>query len=249
MKLESVIELNQKLTVPLKIYSDESKNIESFIISDYNRIENSYRSPHTNEFYPTVNVAKYPPEELRVIERDFGRLLKEYSKLYYNDNSISSVYSWDYGDSISNGFGLCALIYSEDTKRGNIMNSTNVFNIKFSSEIVKNTKFLKALYKLTSTMTIYLKINDTTYVTSSLTKSLEDSIYLNDYLDYASHFEKIGKMIESLENSLRIELELVHLTKVKDIIGKLKIDYSIKQKESLMDNLLKEQNLQNDDNQ
>ena len=87
-----------------------------FIQCDYNRIENSFRSLISNEYYPPVNVAKYPQKELLKMEIEFGKLLNQYIKLYYNNKTISSVYAWDMGDSIINGFGIGTLIYSEVNK-------------------------------------------------------------------------------------------------------------------------------------
>ena len=216
-----------------------------FIQCEYNRIESSFRSPISNEYYPPVNVAKYPLEELRKMEIEFGKLFNQYTKLYYNNKTISSVYAWDMGDSIINGFGICTLIYSEVNK--SIISTINVFNIKFSKDITKNKEYVKVSYKQTSTMNVELNfshISKDSYLSSSLSRSVvDDNVYTDDYLNYEFHYEKIGKMIESAENSLRVQIEHVQANKIKDIISNLKQKPNDIFRNNILKNILEEQKI------
>lgn len=209
-------------------------------MSDHNRIGESFRSPYSNEYYPPVNVAKYPPEELRKFEVSFGSLVKIYTKLYYSQSAVSSVYTWDLGDSITNGFGVCVLISSNDEKTQSILNSVNVFAIKFSTEVVKNKEYLKVNYKLQSTMSNIVTIDGSAGFNTSVSKSTEDSVYIPDYLDYDTHFERIGKLMESTENSLRVSLEEIFLNKVRSIISSSKVNSDQSKRNSILSMLLQE---------
>lgn len=211
-----------------------------FVMSDFNRIGESFRSPYSNEYYPPVNVAKYPPEELRKFEISFGSLVKIYTKLYYSASAVSSVYTWDLGDSITNGFGVCVLICSSDDKIISTINSVNIFGIKFSTEVVKNKEYLKVYYKLQSTMSNVVSLDDSAGFNTSVSKSSEDSVYIPDYLDYDTHFERIGKLMESTENSLRVSLEEIFLNKVISIISSSKVSSEQSKRNYLLSMLIQE---------
>jgi capping protein beta len=241
IRLESITELNQRLNSNISVNYMDINN--PFIQCEYNRIETSYRSPFTNEYYPPVNVAKYPLEELRKMEVEFGKLFSQYAKLYYSNKTTSSVYAWDMGDSIINGFGLCTLIYSETNN--SIISTINVFNIKFSKEITKNKEYVKVSYKQTSTMNIELNFNNLSkdsYLSTSLSRSiLDDNVYTDDYLNYEFHYEKLGKMIEQAENSLRLQIEHVQVNKIKDIISNIKQKPTDVDRNSIMKSIIDEQ--------
>ena len=58
----------------------------------------------------------------------------------------------------------------------------------------------------------------------SVTKSFEENYYIKDYSDNEFHIEKIGKMLESAENNLRIIMEEIAIKKYQDIQYKIKPD-------------------------
>lgn len=192
-----------------------------------------------------------------------GKLLNVYTKLYYGENAISSCYTWELGESLLNGFSCYIVITnevesldyislidddkdvikvkSEDKKLKNYIDSHNLFNIKFSSEIIKNKEYVKVCYKLTSTMVVGIKLSKDCYMGSNLTKNFEENHYINDYTDKEFHIDKIGKMLEFAENSLRLNVEEIELKKYQEILGKIKIDKRIEDHKFYYQNVVDEQ--------
>lgn len=182
-----------------------------------------------------------------------GKLMNYYIKLYYGPNAISSVYAWELGDSLLNGFSASVLIVNSSetsselqrineeaennskqissntasSKPKNFINSNNLFNVKFSLESIKNKEYIKVCYKLQSTMTIGLKSDIGFSLGSNITKNFEENHYIKDYTDTDFHIEKLGKMLEYAENTLRLVIEEVELKKYWEIMSKLKVDSDV----------------------
>ena len=92
----------------LEICKDDSMGY--FIKSSFNRVGDSYRSPWTNKFFPELEQPVYPPEIFRDLEVAFNDIYSLYAKLYYGNDAVSSVYVWEQGDSLENGFYIGLLI-------------------------------------------------------------------------------------------------------------------------------------------
>ena len=101
-------ELHKIIASPLCINTSDS--IGSFITSEFNHDGDSYRSPWSNEYFPTTEGHKLLPNELRELEVRLNKLVKLYTKLYYGEQAISSTYIWEQGDAISSGFNCAVLI-------------------------------------------------------------------------------------------------------------------------------------------
>ncbi len=91
----------------MSISKDDSSGY--FIKSEFNYESFSYRSPWSNIYFPVVEFPKFPPNELRELEIILNKLFKVYTKLYYGNEAVSSVYIWEQGESIESGFS-CALL-------------------------------------------------------------------------------------------------------------------------------------------
>ena len=68
-----------------------------FLLCDYNRDGDSYRSPWSNVYFPKIDVSEpsfYPSEPLRKLELNMNEAFDQYRELYY-EGGISSVYLWD----------------------------------------------------------------------------------------------------------------------------------------------------------
>ena len=68
-----------------------------FLLCDYNRDGDSYRSPWSNVYFPKLDAAEpgfYPSEFLRKLELNMNEAFDQYRELYY-EGGISSVYLWD----------------------------------------------------------------------------------------------------------------------------------------------------------
>jgi len=82
----------------------------NFIKCSYNKLGDSYRSPWTNKFFPELKEPIYPPEIFREFEKSFNEIYSLYAKLYYGNNAVSSVFIWEQGESLDNGFNVAMLI-------------------------------------------------------------------------------------------------------------------------------------------
>ena len=59
-------DLLERIDQPLKMMRDEEAE-RDFLLCDYNRDGDSYRSPHTNKYYPDIDDGFRPPGEDVVI--------------------------------------------------------------------------------------------------------------------------------------------------------------------------------------
>ena len=74
--------------------SDPSVTSKPFLLCDYNRDGDSYRSPWSNTYFPPLDDGILPSKALRKIEMEMNELVKFYTDMYY-EGGISSVYLWE----------------------------------------------------------------------------------------------------------------------------------------------------------
>lgn len=68
-----------------------------YLLCDYNRDGDSYRSPWSNEFDPPIEDGTVPSERVRKLEIETNKAFDIYRDLYY-DGGVGSVYFWDLDD-------------------------------------------------------------------------------------------------------------------------------------------------------
>ena len=76
-----------------------------YLLCDYNRDGDSYRSPWSNKYEPALDDGFVPSEKLRMMEIEANDLFDAYRELYF-EGGTSSVYLWD----LEKGFAGCFLI-------------------------------------------------------------------------------------------------------------------------------------------
>ena len=140
---------------PIKYNINNSDPLGPFIESEYNKDENSYRSPWSNTYFPQKDSNKLLTKELRALEEKINMLIKLYLKIYYSPDAISSAYISFTDESISSGFNCCVIISSKINNSQNLdpisfLESTNIINVKFMKERSKgqNKELIKAIYKI-----------------------------------------------------------------------------------------------------
>jgi capping protein beta len=110
------------------------------------------RSPITNKYYPDIDDAKYPIAELRELEMEFNKIFSIYTKLYYSNNAICSVYICELGSQPKDGFIVAILIKNEAEKEKCLetgaWDSVNFISVTFGQRDGKNS----VTYKLTTTI-------------------------------------------------------------------------------------------------
>jgi hypothetical protein len=102
--LNSLITLVPDLTEELLSSVDQPlqlarcpKTQREYLLCDYNRDGDSYRSPWSNEYTPALADATYPSEKLRKMEIAANQAFDVYRELYY-EGGVSSVYFWNLDD-------------------------------------------------------------------------------------------------------------------------------------------------------
>jgi len=206
---------------PLKIAHDPVSK-KDYLLCDYNRDGDSYRSPWSNKYDPPIDGGATPSAELRKTEVQANEVFDIYRELYY-EGGVSSVYCWDLADG---GFACCVLIKkTQDTsKRGQPMKGT--WDAIHVVEVRAQGK--NAHYKLTST--IMLSIDTKTDATGSvllagsLTRQAEQDFPFNDH---NPHVSNIGRMIEDMELKLRNTIEFIYFGKTKDVVNELRVPQGV----------------------
>ncbi|KAI8896666.1 F-actin-capping protein subunit beta [Globomyces pollinis-pini] len=180
---------------------------KDFLLCDYNRDGESYRSPWSGEFQPKTDGVK-PSPQLAQLEKQANDAFETYRELYFG-GGVSSVYLWD----LDEGFAGVVLI-----KNGSQSGSWDSIHV-----IEVNPTKKSATYKTTSS--IILQVVTPTSSTpkvdlaGSLTRQAEMEFPLDDY---TSHVHNIGRLVEEMENKMRSSIEQVYFGKTKDILNDLR---------------------------
>ncbi|KAK0393015.1 hypothetical protein QR680_000016 [Steinernema hermaphroditum] len=200
---------------PLKIARDKDTGRE-YLLCDYNRDEDSYRSPWTNHYDPPLEDGAVPSDKLRKLEIEANAAFEAYRDMYF-EGGVSSVYFWD----LEYGFAGVVLIKKESGCAQGAPNGC--WDSIHVIEILEKANGRQAHYKLTSTVMLWLQTNRQTTgsmnVGGSMTRQTEQDFHLNDQ---NPHLVNIGKMIEEQESKMRSTLNDVYFGKTRQIVGDLR---------------------------
>jgi len=220
---------------PLKIAHDKAEK-KDYLLCEYNRDGDSYRSPWSNKYDPPFSDGNLPSRELRALEVQGNEIFDIYRELYY-EGGVSSLYCWE---STSGGKGFAAVILikkiQDQSKKGQPMKGTwDSIHVVDVSE-----KKAQAQYKLTSTvmLTLETQTDQTGQVSlsGSLTRQEERDFPVNEA---NPHLINIGRMIEDMEIRLRNTIETIYFGKTKDIANLLR--QSVKVSETRQKQLMQKQ--------
>ncbi|KAI9031656.1 F-actin-capping protein subunit beta [Phycomyces nitens] len=197
---------------PLKVKRC-TKTGRDFLVCDYNRDGDSYRSPWSNEYEPELLDGTVPSRTLRKLEVAANEAFDTYREMYY-EGGVSSVYTFDIDDK----FAVVVLIkkVGDGVKRiKGAWDSIHVFEVQ---ERGRN-----AHYKLTSTIMLYMLTSSqelgTMNLSGSMTRQSEQDYPVDDP---AAHIVNIGRMVEDMELKMRNSLQEVYFGKTKDIVNDLR---------------------------
>ncbi|KAJ9625791.1 F-actin-capping protein subunit beta [Taxawa tesnikishii (nom. ined.)] len=191
------------------------KTGRDYLLCDYNRDGDSYRSPWSNEFDPPVEDAEYSSERVRKMEIRANESFDVYRELYY-EGGTSSVYFWNLDD----GFAGVVLL-----KKGTPSNARSASSGSWDSihvlEVVERGRMSK--YKLTSTVILNLGSSGEALgnldLSGNMTRQVEQDLPVDS--DDA-HVVNVGKMVEDMELKMRNLLQEVYFGKAKDVVGDLR---------------------------
>jgi capping protein beta len=172
---------------PLKIARD-SETGKDYLLCDYNRDGDSYRSPWSNKYYPPLADGALPSDRLRKLEIKANETFDTYRELYF-ESGVCSVYLWD----LDHGFAGVILI----KKAGDNEKIKGCWDSIHVVEVQEKPQGRNAHYKLTSTVMLWLQTvksgSGTMNLGGSLTRQAEGDQPVSDS---NPHIANIGRMIE-----------------------------------------------------
>uniref|UniRef100_A0A8D0E0B8 F-actin-capping protein subunit beta n=1 Tax=Salvator merianae TaxID=96440 RepID=A0A8D0E0B8_SALMN len=177
---------------PLKIARDKVVG-KDYLLCDYNRDGDSYRSPWSNKYDPPLEDGAMPSARLRKLEVEANNAFDQYRDLYF-EGGVSSVYLWD----LDHGFAGVILIKKAGDGSKKIKGCWDSIHVV---EVQEKSSGRTAHYKLTSTVMLWLQTNKT----GSGTMNLGGSLTRQD-----------------MENKIRSTLNEIYFGKTKDIVNGLR---------------------------
>jgi len=235
--LAGLIELTPQLTEellnhvdqPLKIQKD-TKAGRDFILCDYNRDGDSYRSPWSNTYFPPQEDGFTPSQHLRKMEVEANDIFDTYRKLYF-EGGQSSVYFFNTDEKDSKAFGACFLVHKDvDAQKGSLesgwWDSIHVF------EVVENKKS-HFEYKLTTTVMVSMGVKGSNIGEVDLSGSMtqQDTKVLL-VSDAQPHMANLGKMLEDMELKIRNSIEGIYIQKTREVINGMRSASGVNQKQN-----------------
>lgn len=207
-------DLLSSIDQPLKVATDKKVG-KDYLLCDYNRDGDSYRSPWTNSYEPPLEDGAMPSERLRKLEIEANTAFDQYRELYF-EGGVSSVYLWD----LDNGFAGVILIKKAGDGSKKIKGCWDSIHVV---EVAEKSSGRSAHYKLTSTSMLWLQTNKvgsgTMNLGGSLTRQVEQDCPVSDA---SPHIPNIGRMVEDMENKIRNTLYEIYFGKTRDIVNGLR---------------------------
>jgi len=207
-------DLLSSIDQPLKVATDKKVG-KDYLLCDYNRDGDSYRSPWTNSYEPPLEDGAMPSERLRKLEIEANAAFDQYRELYF-EGGVSSVYLWD----LDSGFAGVILIKKAGDGSKKMKGCWDSIHVV---EVQEKSSGRSAHYKLTSTSMLWLQTNKvasgTMNLGGSLTRQIEQD---NPVSDSSPHIANIGKMVEEMENKIRNLLYEIYFGKTRDIVNGLR---------------------------
>jgi len=195
---------------PLKIAFDNVAK-RDYLLCDYNRDADSYRSPWSNKYDPPLDDGVLPSPQLRKFEVELNDVFDLYRDMYF-EGGVSSAYAWD----IDGGFAAVILIKKtqDQSKKGQPMrgawDSIHVVEVKEHKD--------KGKYKLTSTIMLTIETSNDNTGSVSLAGSLTRQYEKENIVNHENpHINNIGKLVEDAEIQMRESLDSIYFAKTREI--------------------------------
>jgi len=209
----------QHVDQPLKLQTD-TKMSRQFILCDYNRDGDSYRSPWSNSYFPPTDDQVFlPTANLRKMEMEANDIFDTYRELYF-DTGVSSVYyfTMDKEEKESKNFGACFLIHKDvDGNKKELeagwWDSIHVF------ECTEQKKGSYE-YKLTTTVMVSMGMKNAVVGDLNLSGSMtQQTTAVKAVSDANPHIANMGPMLEDMELKVRNAIEGIYIQKTREVIN------------------------------
>ena len=146
----------QKIDQPSEV--SKADKTGEYLLCEYNREGDSYRSNNSNKYFPAPEEGDelhYPSEEIREMEVQINRMFREYTKLYFGGNAVTSCFVWQLSDNVKEGICVAVviknLIDAQKGIKGGCWDSSHLVAVSFEG--------LEAKYKVTSTIFFTAALN------------------------------------------------------------------------------------------
>jgi capping protein beta len=199
---------------PLKVARDKKVG-KDYLLCDYNRDGDSYRSPWSNVYDPPFDEGVQPSDRLRKLEVEANAAFEQYREMYF-EGGVSSVYFWD------NDVGFAGVILIKKAGEGNNKNIKGCWDSIHVIEVQERSTSTKVHYKLTSTVMLWLQTNKTGSGMMNLGGSLMRQKEQDASTSDSTHIANIGRMVEEMENQIRQSLNTIYFDKTKSILNSLR---------------------------
>ncbi|CAP60388.1 uncharacterized protein PODANS_1_6870 [Podospora anserina S mat+] len=243
--LSNIISLHPDLAEELLSSVDQPLTVQrckqtgrDYLLCDYNRDGDSYRSPWSNQFDPPLDEAgaggvgaggsnegagegAVPGERVRKMEIKANEAFDVYRELYY-EGGVSSVYFWNLDDGFAGVVLLKKASPQGDATTSGVWDSIHVFE---ASERGRTSN-----YRLTSTVILTLATKGASLgevdLSGNMTRQVEQDLPVDSD---ESHIANIGRLVEDMELKMRNLLQEVYFGKAKDVVGDLRSIGSLSQ--------------------
>jgi len=215
---------------PLETCTDPETG-KQFLLCDYNRDADFYRSPWSNKYIDpddvneTVEQEEYekPDEELRKYEVAANEVFDLYRQRYYGGppkpkESLSSVYCWNPTNEAN--MALCILFHNVAENAG-ISGTWDSIHV---AEVTEGSTKGKAAYKLTTTVILFCTTETPTGVTNTVSgyrMQVDEKVL--DVNKTTTHLVNIGEMVQKMENRMLNELKEVYFGKTQQTTNTLRL--------------------------
>lgn len=199
---------------PLKVARDKKVG-KDYLLCDYNRDGDSYRSPWSNVYDPPFDEGIQPSDRLRKLEIEANSAFEQYREMYF-EGGVSSVYFWD------NDIGFAGVILIKKAGEGNNKKIKGCWDSIHVIEVQERSTSTKCHYKLTSTVMLWLQTNKTDSGMMNLGGSLMRQKEQDGSTNDSTHIANIGRMVEEMENQIRQSLNTIYFDKTKSILNSLR---------------------------
>ena len=190
---------------------------KDFILCEFNKDGESYRSPHSNLYQPPLAEGVVLSDTLRRLEVKANEIFSDYKKLYY-DGGFSSVYFWDVGP---NAFACAFLIKRDIDPRDSVTKASWESSNLIQAEITPESRSVK--YSVTSTVFLQISVNDnaagTIDLSGGLTRQMQEHKPCSDPFGEGHVYNMIA-LVENIEGKLRSSLDMIYIGKTKEILDR-----------------------------
>ena len=209
---EETDELLQRIDQPLTEHTCP-KTGKKYLLCDYNRDGDSFRSPYSNEYDPPIEDGLKPSASLRKMEVEANKIFSLYVHQYYGTNVSNSVYFWDLEDK---GFASCWLV-KKGASAGSAL-KTAVWDAIHVLQVVPEGSGHS--YQLTSTVMVNLGVENDKIGDLDLSGSL---IRQRKSKSTGENFiAQMGRMVEEQETAMKCEIEELYFRKMAYVMANLR---------------------------